>query len=189
MHGYGRMRPFRAYPLLVNVTQAEQAAHGAAAGSYVRVVPCFPGCVVTPTSARLDLSRTANGMKFWVTPVAVGRHRDAWVDITWQGGPPARLKMPCRVLTPWISRLFLLLTLAAAVLAFVPGFMGWDLRGALERRLPSELAPHAVKGLEMAGGAVNLGLAVAALFLLMSVVFYLLRRPRSVTLTATRPGA
>ncbi|MBN2489226.1 MAG: FHA domain-containing protein [Planctomycetes bacterium] len=188
VHGYGRMRPFRAYPLLVNVTSGEPAARAdAGAASFVRVVPCLPGCVVTPTSVRLDLRGATNGMKFWITPVAVGRHPDAWVDITWQGSAPMRLRMPCRVLTPWVARLLALLALMTAGGAFLPRLMGRDV--ALANVLPASLPLRAVELLEAAGGVEGVGLALAALLLLASVVSYLLRRPRSVTLTVARPGA
>jgi len=176
------MFPFRTYPLLVSVTGL-----GPAAGSrrdLVRVIPSYPGCVVTPTSARLDLAQGAKGVRFWVTPVAVGRHKDTWLNIVRQGSKPARLKMPCRVVNRRLVVLLAFLTLATAALSFVAEAQAWPVADSLVNLLPASLGPTLAKGFDLAGGFLNCGLGLAGVFFVMTLVAYAFRRPRSVTITA-----
>ena len=200
VHGYRRMRPFRAYPLVVQVTRTPVGEPGEPGPdgdfdfpelsdetpTFVRIVPSLPGCVVTPVSARLDLQRGAEGVRFWVTPVAAGRHRDGWVDVTWEGSPPARMEMPCHVVSSAGAGLFLLLALATAGLANLPAWVGWNLARYLSQDYLGSLAAPAKEAIRACGGVTHILVGLAAFWLVLAFLAWAARRPRQVTFAATQ---
>lgn len=191
VHGLRRMVQFKTSQLLVSITGSAPAGEsgmtswGGGRSEFVRVVPSYPGSVVTPTSARLDLSRGAKGVKFWITPVSVGRHKDACLNVLRKGSKPARLKMPCRVVSrysiAWFA--FLTLALALAVFTFLAEAQAWPVADSLVTLVPPQVAPMLARAFEFAG-FLNCCLGLAGLFLLLALFARVRRRPRSVTITA-----
>jgi len=189
VHGRRRMVQFKTCQLLVSVTGSARAAESdmtpwnRGRSDFVRVVPSYPGSVVTPTSARLDLARGAKGVKFWITPVSVGRHKDTCLNVLRRGSKPARLKMPCRVISrrpiPWWA----LLALAMAVFTFLAKAQAWPVADSLVTLVPPQVAPTLAKAFELVG-FLNCSLGLAGLFLVLELITRFRRRPRSVTITA-----
>ncbi len=194
IQGYDRMRPFRTYPLLVNITHTDTMGQPVDAtgcdgteGPVVRFVPSLPGCVVTPASARADLACGAAGLKFWVTPVATGRFEDARMHVMWEGRNPAQIQMPLSLVRSSAAKIWTVLALVMGLLALYKHQSAWDVDGLLTRALPDGITSPLLQGVEAMGGAVNFGLAFTGLFLALALVAYLMRKTRTITLTTTPP--
>lgn len=194
IQGYDRMRPFRTYPMLVNITHTDTSGQpvdatgsGDAEGPFARFVPSLPGCVVTPASARADVRFGVAGLKFWVTPVATGRFEDAQVHVMWEGRAPARIQMPLSLVRNPAAKIWAFLALVTGLLTLFQRQSGWDVEANMTGSLPTWAASPLLKGIEAVGGAVNFGLAVTGLFMVLALVAFLMRRPRSITLTTSPP--
>lgn len=187
LNAFRRMYPFRAYPLLVNITQPATISDSEPADrAFVRVVPSLPGCLVTPPAARLDLRRAAVGMRFWVTPMVVGRQQDGWIDVAWQGAPPARLKMVYRVVKQWPAKLFATLAVLVVALTYL-----WEKFPALrpeglEAKTPEVVQRYLGETVNTVGSVTNLGFCAAGVLLILAIASFVMRRPKSTALTATR---
>jgi hypothetical protein len=186
VHGLRRMVQFKTCQLLVSITGSASDItpwDGGRRSEFVRVVPSYPGSVVTPTSARLDLSQGAKGVKFWITPVSVGRHKDACLNVLRKGSKPARLKMPCRVVSRRPTAWFAFLALAMALFTFLAEAQAWSVTDSIVTLVPPQASPMVAEAFEFAG-FLNCGLGLAGLFLLLALVSHVRRRTRSVTITA-----
>jgi hypothetical protein len=108
---YSALRLQRLHPLVVTIPKKAQID---SALSSVVVRPVIPGAVVFPPEAKLEPVSPGAQATFQVTPVAVGRLRDAHLEVLQQGRPvgAVRMRMLARTqrLTWFLAILGVLLT-------------------------------------------------------------------------------
>ena len=113
---YYRMKPQRAYPLVVEVPRGSAAA-GPGPGPVV-VRPLIPGAHIVPAEQALDVNRAGQQVTFYVTPLARGRLPAPRVEVLQHGRPVGAIGLRMKAVTQRMTWLLLLLTVLVPCLVF-----------------------------------------------------------------------
>jgi formylglycine-generating enzyme required for sulfatase activity len=146
--GYRRLAVGLLHVLPVRIEPLPARQRGA--GMVVEIVPCFPGCLVAPTRARVALDTPAT-VSFSITPMAAGELSTAGVELHFEQRLVRMVAMPAHVVdfnsrAAWALVLAPLLLMSGVLLElFHPATAGTPLaRGLL-------WVVKAVGGFELAG--------------------------------------
>ena len=88
----------------------------AADADFIRIVPMFPGCLVTPAEHIVDVTDEDQNVQFYVTPLVHGKIQEAIVQFWSQGKLIGTILTPTKVINPWISRVIALGGMVASTL-------------------------------------------------------------------------
>ncbi len=137
----------------------------------LEVEPSFPGCLIMPPSAAVDVSEETTVTRFWITPLSEGEIPEACVRIRHRGRIVETLPTPASVVARTWAKLCLGLSALSPVLAQVFEGLGWT--PATEIREGFPVVGWLFRTLGPAAGV----LLLAGAFLLASVVLYRVTRP------------
>ena len=116
---FEQMYPQRNYPLVVAFSQSvlrqvalaevkqvgsDQRITLTKESPWVTIQPILPGCLVTPSQARVDLTPALTSVTFWVTPLALGRVEDASIEVRQGDALACRVSIPIRVVTQTLAK-------------------------------------------------------------------------------------
>lgn len=143
---------------------------------YIRIVPVFPGCLVSPQEVIVDVRTSRIEAHFWVVPLAsVDIFQAACIQL-WHGGVPKdEIPVPSKIysqIPTWIAAF-------ASILSFVAGF-AFDLYGPQTQaafKADASLISHMFhQSITVFAGY---GFWFGFFFLFVAGISYYLRRPQS----------
>ncbi len=137
----------------------------------VEVEPHFPGCLVTPSRVRVDLTPELVTTKFWITPLAMGTMKSACVRVYYQGRLVDTLATPTKVVNRTSARVAAIAGIGWPFIYPILELRGWTWTEQVQQQFP--ILKLIVDGLGTASGT----LALMASFLIIAVIFYRITRP------------
>ncbi|MEM1296406.1 MAG: serine/threonine-protein kinase, partial [Verrucomicrobiota bacterium] len=102
----------------------------------VEVEPHFPGCLVTPSRIRVDLTPELVTTKFWVTPLAIGNMKSACVRVYYQGRLVDTLATPAKVVTRTSARAAAIVGIGWPFIYPILELRGWTWTDQVEQQFP-----------------------------------------------------
>ena len=163
---YKRMLPLANFHMAVAIQSSNQSFSG---GSTVNVAPHFPGCLVVPPSRTVDLRKEVK-LNFWVTPLTT-RKIEGWLELGVEKDKDTghSLPLPVKVTNYLGAKLLLLLAVISLIL--------WQWTPPL---LQDAMDKFALILAQFVRGDVRL--LVCGLLVVMSLLAYLICRPRKTKL-------
>lgn len=143
----------------------------------VRIVPIFPGCIVTPQESSVNINEDQT-VFFYLTPLVLG-HIDGKVEFWYRGNKVAVSDTPTTVKKQTIAKICATAGMAMGVIPSILDFFGFDLNSTIKTAF-EEKRPALASLVNSLGGLVILEIIVFILFLLLGGYFYLLARPHEV---------
>lgn len=137
----------------------------------VEVEPHFPGCLVTPSRIRVDLTPELVTTKFWVTPLAIGNMKSACVRVYYQGRLVDTLATPAKVVTRTSARAAAIVGIGWPFIYPILELRGWTWTDQVEQQFP--ILKLIFDGMGTAAGTI----ALMAGFLIIAAIFYRITRP------------
>lgn len=138
----------------------------------IEAVPYFPGCLVVPDRAMLNVQPAHTDFKFWVTPLAAGNLKEARVDFFYRNVHIQSVRMPTKVNRSRTTLFWGLLALLTPLLYPLLNNFGIDLMQNLPRW------PTFQDGLTQLGGPVMLGIVLGIVFFCFTLLSYFVQRPK-----------
>ncbi|BBM85931.1 STAS domain-containing protein [Candidatus Uabimicrobium amorphum] len=186
---YNRMYPFCIFPLKVIFSQQkiQKIVHKKIAQvegkkdvvvskekPIVEVVPHFPGCLIVPSRKKVDVTPEISQANFSVTPLAESKNQKGYVEIYYNGEVIDTVEeLKYHVEKQTIAKFALYMSIISPVISTSLDAFQIDF---------NEKLPMAIEWLskltQLFGGKTGFGLALAGVFLFISIVFYFLKRPR-----------
>ena len=143
----------------------------------VRVVPIFPGCIVTPQESSVNIDEDQT-VFFYLTPLVLG-HIDGKVEFWYRGHKVAVSNTPTTVKKQTIAKICATAGMVMGVIPSILDFFGFDLNNTIKTAFEQK-RPALASLVNSLGGLVILEIIVFILFLLLGGYFYLLARPHEV---------
>ena len=186
---YKRMYPFCIFPLKVLFSQQKiqkivhkkiEQVEGkkdvvvSKEKPIVEVVPHFPGCLIVPSRKKVDVTPEISQANFSVTPLAESKNQKGYVEIYYNGEVIDTVEqLTYHVEKQTIAKFALYMSIISPVISTSLDAFQIDF---------NEKLPMAIEWLskvtQLFGGKTGFGLALAGAFLFISLVSYLLKRPR-----------
>lgn len=186
---FKRMYPFCIFPLKVIFSQqkiqdvlSEKVAQVAGQKDIVvkrqkpivEVIPYFPGCLIVPTRKKVDITPEIAEINFSVTPLAESKKQQGYVEILYNGEVIDTVdNLRYNVGKQTIAKFALYLSIISPVISTSLDALKIDF---------NEQLPAAIEWLahitQMCGGKTGFGAVLAGIFLFISLVFYLAKRPK-----------
>jgi len=148
----------------------------------VRIVPVFPGCIVTPqeTTVNIDKEQT---IFFYITPLALGQV-DGRVEFWYRGQRVAFTETPTVVVKQTIAKIFAAVGTAVGVIPSALEFLGYNLNEIIKNQLAMN-SPEVKNFIDSIGGIVLAQVSILAICLLLGGVFFYLKRPHQTDMETT----
>jgi serine/threonine-protein kinase len=183
---YRRMNPARNFPLSVvfsgkqirivggsglGVTLGRQEIVLDPADPVLSVEPWFPGCLISPQRAEMQVADETTVCRFWITPLVCGELPEACVTIRHRGKVVETLATPAKVVTRTAAKVLATLGLVSPLASIVLDAAGWNLAALLQRAVP--YATGVVADL----GPLPSGACVAGILLTAALGYFYVTRP------------
>ncbi len=188
---YDRMNPSRNFPLRVKIAKkvidleaAKEIRHVEGQLEIereetelpiVRVVPIFPGCIVTPLEAAVNIEKDQT-VFFYVTPLAYG-NIEGKVEFWHHGQKIAVSETPATVEKQTIAKIFATAGTAVAVIPSALDFLGFDINGTIKNTFETN-RPALGRFIDTLGGLWVLEVILLIGFLFFGYYFYRMKLPR-----------
>ena len=159
-----------------HIGQTDGKAVVVAAGqqSLVKIVPHFPGCIAVPQETTLDITPEQTSAKIWLTPLADGNIEAGHIQLWYSDRMVQSLAVPITVVNQKPAKIAALLGILAPLFSFFLDVYGTRLLA--RSNLLQKLAPFLDYLNKIAGGALNLGLIIGVILLLLAIGLYFVRR-------------
>ncbi|MFX0195142.1 MAG: hypothetical protein ACFFCW_03380 [Candidatus Hodarchaeota archaeon] len=143
----------------------------------VRVVPIFPGCIVTPQESSVNIEEDQT-VFFYLTPLVLG-HIDGKVEFWYHGHKIAVSDTPTTVKKQTVAKICAAAGMVMGVIPSILDFFGFDLNGTIKTAFEQK-RPALASLVNSLGGLLILEIIILILFILLGGYFYLLARPHEV---------
>lgn len=155
----------------MKITVGQQEIVLAAEEPFLEVEPCFPGCVIAPPRAIVEVAAETTVARFWITPLATGDLPEACVFIRYRNRLVETLPTPSKVVTRTLAKICAVFGFLSPIGSKIIESLGWNPTAELRQALP-------VFGAVLAAlGPMRFSLVLGAALLLAALLFYWLARP------------
>ncbi|MDF1663990.1 MAG: FHA domain-containing protein [Planctomycetota bacterium] len=155
--------------VLVDQVSSKKAFNIKKSNPNVHIRPIFPGCLCVPNELDLDVTERVAEAQFWLTPQALGKLEGAKVEILYEGKVVDTIDIDCTATTQALAKL-------SGSAAFITTSFGPTFE-SLGKSLSEKGAGWIGELLQMAGSE-NGPLITSAMLGVLTVLFYLWKKPR-----------
>ena len=140
----------------------------------IKVVPFFPGCLVTPNQAEVNIDEEKQEVLFWITPLVLGEI-DACVEFWHEGKRVDKVDTPTKIVTQTISKVFATAGVVSGVVPAALEFLNIDVNGYLSLVF-SSYAPQ-LQAFFSVWGILIIEIIIVSALIALGVFFYLRKKP------------
>ncbi|NHI93015.1 MAG: hypothetical protein EAX96_10975 [Candidatus Lokiarchaeota archaeon] len=141
----------------------------------VKIIPFFPGCLITPNQAEVNIEEDNLEVLFWITPLVLGKI-DSCVEFWFEGKRIDKVETPTKIVTQTISKVMATAGVVTGVVPAALEFLNIDVNGYLSA-LFSTYWPQ-METFFSVWGILIIEIIIVSALIGLGAFFYLKKRPK-----------